>query len=199
LLLGVRHESEPPVSTADHEDEALPPIVVLIVEERARAAAQLAQLLRVWGVAAAYPMTCLDEVAAYLERHSAPALVLLDHSLHNHTCLEIALWLAARPALRRRLRIAAYTNADEGEVRQRLRAHVVRLTRDPLLAERLLGHVGTAERTASEHRIGAAMASEPAFEAWYGSLYDAHLSKRLSISAVRLALLGLACTLPTDH
>lgn len=194
---GVGHESEPHVSAADNE--ALPPIVVLIVEERARAADQLAQLLRFWGAAAAHPLPRLDDVIAYLEQHTAPALILLDHRLHSHTCADIVLWLAARPALRTRLRVIAYTNAGEDEVMQCLRARIGLLAQNPTLVEHLLGRAGTPERIAVERLINEAMISEPTFTAFYRRLYDAYLSKRLSLHQVRAALHPLAHSLTTDR
>jgi CheY-like chemotaxis protein len=182
------------VTAADPED--LPPITILIVEDRARAADQLAQLLLLWGAAAAHPLPRLDDLAAYFSQHpEEPALVLVDHALHRQTGLEIALWIAARPTLRRRVRVAAYTNADELELQQSLRGLLGRLRDDEILAERLLGSSGAPERVTVERYLDEAQMSEVGFDALYRRLYDAYLSKRLSMLAVNRALLALGQTL----
>lgn len=178
------------VSAADDAD--LPPIVVLIVEERTRAADRLAQLLRLWGAATAQPLAQLNDVAGYLARHPEPALLLLDHSLHSHVCVDIALWLVARPSVRRRIRVVAYTNADEGEILARLHERIGTLAHDPALAEQLLGRTGTHERVAIECAVDEAQASTRALDVLYRRLYDAHLSKRVSIDDLRVALRTVA-------
>ena len=174
------------------DDEELPPVVVLIVEERAHAADQLAQLLRLWGAIAAQPVFRLDEVATYLDQHGKSALLLLDHSPPSYICIDIALWLAARPALRQRLRVVSYTNADEGELLQRLRQRIAELKRDAALAEQLLGGPGTSEHGALNRLLDEALASEQALESVYRRLYHAHLSKRRSIYEVRVTLHAVA-------
>lgn len=174
------------------DDEDLPPVVVLIVEERAHAADQLAQLLRLWGAAAAHHVLRLDEVATYLDQHGKPALLLLDHSPHSHTCVDIALWLAARPTMRQRLRVVSYTNADVGELLQRLRQRIAEIQRDGALAEQLLRGPGTSEHDQLNRLLEEALASEQALESAYRQLYHAHLSKRRSIYEVRVMLRAVA-------
>lgn len=178
--------------------EDLPPVAVLIVEDRAYTAERLSQLLLLWGAASAHVLLEFDEIVDHFAHHSEPTLVLLDHALRSNTSVKIALWLAARPALRGRLRIAAYTNSDEAELIERLRTTVAELARSSALADELLGHPGTAERGVIEPLVQAAHVNDHDLERLYRRLYDAYLSKRLSISEVRQALQGLALQLVPD-
>lgn len=181
------------MSAATSED--LPPVAVLIVEDRAYTAERLSQLLLLWGAASAHVLLELDEVAAHFAHHPEPTIVLLDHALRRNTSVKIALWLAARPALRARLRVAAYTNSDEAELIERLRTTVAELARDSTLADELLGHPGTADRGAIEPLVQAAHVSDHDLKRLYGRVYDGYLSKRLGMSEVRQALRSLALKL----
>lgn len=60
--------------------------------------------------------------------------------------------------------------------------------RNSALANELLGHPATSERNDIATLVEAAHVSDHNLERLYRRLYDAYLSKRLSISEVRQAL-----------
>lgn len=169
----------------------LAPIAILIVEDQVQMAEQLAELLKLWGAQSATVVASFAEAVAHFAAHPMPQLVMLDHLLLDGTGCEIAIWLLARPSLRRQTVVVAYTNSERSIVQRSLRELLERLERDEASREQLLGAPNAPERKDVELLLRQAMIDHQAQEGLFEQLYDAYLSKRLSMREVRAALVAL--------
>ncbi len=174
----------------------LPAIDVLIVDDHLRSARQLAQLLELWGAASATAVATFDEAVSVLSQMPHPRLVLLDHGLTTTTSVAVALWLAARPSLRRQTCVASYTNADRSAVMQALQQLLARLDREQDLARQLLDLTSEAESLVLSEHLLALRAGALTLAELYHHLYDAHLSKRLSMAELHSQLRNLSRRFP---
>jgi CheY-like chemotaxis protein len=175
------------VSELDQED--FPPIAVLIVDEHTSSARQLAKLLRLWGVASVATATTFDSAIIALEQQAAPTLVLLAQGPQSATNHAIAIWLAARPAMRRRTLVAVYTHMSQAEVKRELRRYLDVLAQEPQRVEQFFDR--PTQDGGSAVRELVRQGGEAA-DIVYQRLYDVYLSKRLTIDGLRSELQSLA-------
>lgn len=170
---------------------ALPPIAVLIVDDHGSSARQLARLLQHWGAAKVATAATLTAAISVLEQHQAPLLVLVESGPGTITSPALALWVAARSTIRKQTVVAAYTTADQGEVKRRLSHFLELLCHEPKHRQHVFGTLAATQHVDAEliklcERGGAAC------ETVHALVYDAHLSKHLTIDELHAALQPLA-------
>lgn len=175
----------------------LAPINILIVEDQVHMAEQLAELLTLWGATTVAVTTSFAEATAYLAARPAPQLLLLDHLLLDGIGSEVALWLLARPDLRRRISVVSYTNSERTVVQQSLQQLIVRFIDDQEFAARLLDGTPPHDQAEAVRLVREPPATPAQQEALFAHLYDAYLSKRRSMREVRGALAALS-QMPPD-
>jgi CheY-like chemotaxis protein len=180
-------ESEHPMKTDEHELR-LPAVPILIVEDQRRAAAQLAQLLRAWGGGNCTIVTDQHAARAYLATSTLPGLVILDYRLHRETSVELALWIAARPALRRQLVVVTYTSASLDTIKATLRTLLEQLTTDAAFAAELLDAPARDQWIDDWQQALAAGRTDHHIELLIATLYDGYVAKSTPIATLRKEL-----------
>lgn len=181
--------SELTVTGPDHP--ALPPIAVLIVDDHGSSARQLARLLQLWGAGQVTTATTLAAAIRVLEQHQAPLLVLVESGPGSITSPALALWVAARSAIRKQTVVAAYTSADQSELKRRLSHFLELLCDQPKHRHQVFGMLAETHHAAAELLRLCERGGEGC-EAVHALVYDAHLSKHLTIDELRGALQPLA-------